>query len=824
MRKRSLLLALVSFVGLMNLAGCGEESVKLEEHSGDLEVTRVILDLVERARSAEIVREAPFIDVGSAASANALVSGWSDPEKFPDSRVTFAWAIAERVVLETTLLEADVTRLDLRCSPFLWDGSPKQKLRVAVNGREIGNTVLAPGYRDYSFPLPEDTIATGPNQVEFRFSWTAMPADHLADNTDRRSLAAAFQWVSFGPPNAEKPTTPREPVAAGSELVIPPGTGLRYRLTVPKDAVLDFGLMAKPPAATGLHGRVWVAMPGEPAASSVLLDPSSVVGDRVRFRISAGAGDVVELGLATIGECPSGAALAFQTPRILAGDGGAKEITSVLLIVVDTLRADYLGAYGAEIDTPNVDGLAERGVLFSHARSHIPITGPSHASLFTSLLPMEHGVRNNAQELSASFPTLAESLRSSGRQTAAVISLGVLQRQFGFDHGFDVYGDGFPRDWLKDAGEVTDEALGIAETALSEPYFLWVHYSDPHEPYAPSDGDYPRYELRLNGEAIGEIDAGGRGFRFEVDLPAGDSVLEFVPLDLREEGRIYRVDNILVDDESIGVEAIEGWHVIPRRMGRTTYESEFPASVRLSNPSGMSVKTGMLVSCKKLLSKPEIREAYAGEIEFVDLQVGRLLAGLEQRGLMDNTLVIFVSDHGEGLGDHNHVGHISQLYDSLLRVPLIFVWKDHLPEGLVVDEAVSLVDVFPTLADLLGLAMPPTSSGVSLTPLLRGETVVPRPIIAVTYRPESFSDKRVLIDGEFKYIRSWDDDREWEELYDVGVDPGEVNDIAKTRPEVVDSLRAELGRLLTEISESSAVEVELSEEDKAHLRALGYVH
>jgi len=824
MRNIALCLCLIGCAAVLVMSGCGGDSLGLVEHTGDLSATRVVYDLAARAGSAELIRAAPFIDVGSARSASALVSGWSGGEVDSESGEDFAWVISDRAVLETTLLNPDHPSLDLRCRSFGWDGAPEQRLRVSVNGREIGDAVLDSGFRDYSFALPAGTIGPGLNRVELGFSWTAAPADRLADNTDQRTLAAAFQWLSFGP-RAEQLSAVavrQDPVAADTELQIPTAAGLRYRLPVPKDAVVDVGV-TRTSNAPGLRGLIWVSRPGESAATAVPVVPDEVAGDRIRFEIGSAAGEVIELGFATTGEGPDNAALIFHSPRIL-GSGDGEKIANVVLIVVDTLRADFLGAYGAEIDTPFIDGLAERGVRFSRARSHIPITGPSHASLFTSLLPMEHGVRNNAQRLGEDVPTLAEALRSSGRQTAAVISLGVLQHQFGFDRGFEIYGDEFPRDWLKDAAEVTDEALGIADASLSEPYFLWVHYSDPHEPYAPSDGDYPRYELRLNGRSIGEIGAGGRGFRFDLDLPAGDSVLEFVPLDEREPGRIYRVDNLLIDEESIAVEAVEGWHVIPRRMGRTTYESEFPASVRLSNSGGAPVKTGMLVSCKKLLSKPEIRDAYAGETEFVDLQIGSLLAGLEQRGLMDDTLVIFASDHGEGLGNHNHVGHISQLYDSLLHVPLIFAWKGHLPEGLVVDDAVSLVDIFPTLADLLGLDSPATTTGASLAPLLRGASMPSRPIIAVTYRPESFSEKMALIDGGFKYIRSWKDDRDWEELYDVVNDPGELADLAQSHSGDLERLRSEIQRRLAELSESSSVEAELSEEDKAQLRALGYLH
>jgi arylsulfatase A-like enzyme len=141
-----------------------------------------------------------------------------------------------------------------------------------------------------------------------------------------------------------------------------------------------------------------------------------------------------------------------------------------------------------------------------------------------------------------------------------------------------------------------------------------------------------------------------------------------------------------------------------------------------------------------------------------------------------------------------------------------------------IDDPVSLIDVFPTVADLLGLASPPDASGLSLTPLLRGESMPERPIIAVTYRPESASDKRAIIDDGHKFIHSWSDERTWEELYDVVGDPAELEDLFTIETELADALRARLQHHLAELSEVASIDADLSEEDKAHLEALGYIH
>lgn len=754
-----------------------------------------------------------------------MVSGWGAPETSSGGS-GFTWVVEDHAVVETELLETGFDELVFRCRPFSWDGSPEQRVAVAVNGRNLGEVVLTSGFVDSSLRLPPEVLVIGRNVVDLSFAWTASPSDHLPGNTDQRSLAAAFQWLRFGSgstPGVEG-ETPGTPEVRGDAVAVPAATGLRYRLVAPADPVLEMDVSFEPgeAGAPGLLVAVTDAA-GSGAARTTELS-SDKDGGRFRLELDAQPGDLLDLVVAATGMPGNAGKLILHTPRILGSGSGSDVTPSVLLIVVDTLRADYLGCYGAEVDTPVVDGLAAAGVRFVKARSHIPITGPSHASLFTSLLPMEHGVVNNAQEFRRDLPTLAESLGAGGRRTAAVISLGVLKGKFGFSRGFDEYGDDFPRDWLKDAAEVTDEALSMADGFAGAPWFLWAHYSDPHEPYAPTDGIYPRFELRLDGEYVGTIDAGGRGFRFDIELPPGQSVLEFVPVDEGEPGRVYRVDNLLVNEPKVEVEPLEGWNVIHRRNERFTYESLMPASARLINSGRFRLRTKVFISCKKLLKKTEIREAYAAETEFVDGQIGRLLTGLESRRLMENTLIVFLSDHGEGLGDHNHVGHISQVYDSLLHVPLIFSWPGRLPAGLVVDRPVSLIDVFPTIAELTGSRRPERVAGASLAPLINGADSPDRSVIAATYRPESFSDKRAIVLDGFKYIHSWKDEGEKEELYDMDLDPGELRDLSQSRPEVLERLRVELARRLAEIAESSPTEAELSEEEKAHLRALGYIH
>ncbi len=823
MRGRLALAFILGAVGV--IAGCGGGSRGFSEHTGEPGKGRVLVDLIDRARSAEVMEEITAVDFSSPVAASALISGWDRPEGLQATGEGFAWTVAETAVLEFNLFDTDLDRLELSARTLDRKEGPPQIVTVTLNGRDLGRITLDARFSDHSLTVPRRLLAVGTNRLELRCAWIGRPADLLPDSSDRRSLGAAFRRVAFATESTKTSgggEVPR-PVVEGDRLILAPGSGLRYRFTAPEDGFLELKIVDPGPGEPVSRALVWVAEPGRPAADSFFLEPAGETGDATRWTINWPAGKPVELGLAAVGEGGPETGFAVVRGSVRGESGGDEGMPNVLLIVVDTLRADYLGVYGADLHTPTVDGLAARGVLFRHARSHIPITGPSHASLFTSLLPMETGVHNNAQHLAGNLPTLAESMRLSGRRTAAVISLGVLQRDFGFDRGFDHYGDDFPRDWMKDAVEVTDEALAVAADQLTDPFFLWVHYSDPHEPYAPLGAEYPTFDLRLAGESIGTMDACGRGFWFDVVVPPGESTFEFVPVD-RDPDRIFRVDSLRFHHEMIDSEPLDGWEVIRRRMGRTMLQSSFPATIRVTNRSGAPVETRLLVSVKEFLSKPEIRRNYGREVEIADREIGRLLAELGERGLLRNTLVVYVADHGEALGNHNQIGHVSQLYDTLLHVPLIMVWPGRLPAGLAVDDPVGLVDVFPTLADLLGIEAPAAPSGVSLVPLMRGEQLPARPFIAATYRPEAGSDIRaILIDG-FKYIHSWRDDKHREELYDVVKDPGELDNLAKENPEMLEALRAELARRLAEIAERSPVEAELSVEDRDNLEALGYVH
>ncbi|MCB1057244.1 MAG: sulfatase-like hydrolase/transferase, partial [Acidobacteria bacterium] len=189
----------------------------------------------------------------------------------------------------------------------------------------------------------------------------------------------------------------------------------------------------------------------------------------------------------------------------------------VLLITIDTLRPDALGWIGGKNATPNLDALAAEGVRFPAAVSPVPITLPAHTSLMTALIPPRHGVRDNGQLLGSGAQTLAEALQTEGYATAAFVSGYPLSPEFGLDRGFDRYdgilaSDGGPLEWS--AAETTRRALEWLSTA-PRPWFLWIHYYDPHDPYEPPQrllkpGPRGAYdgEVAAVDEALGALLAG----------------------------------------------------------------------------------------------------------------------------------------------------------------------------------------------------------------------------------------------------------------------------------------------------------------------------
>jgi len=404
------------------------------------------------------------------------------------------------------------------------------------------------------------------------------------------------------------------------------------------------------------------------------------------------------------------ALLLLAAATVLAADRPAvgHRPANVLLITIDTLRPDALGWIGGANDTPAIDALAARGFRFPRAVTPVPLTLPAHASIMTGLVPRRHGVRDNGQTFGDGPTTLAESLRGAGRATAAFISGYPLQRLFGLDRGFDHYDDSLPEGregWRERiATDTTDAVLRWIRSAR-EPWFVWVHYYDPHYPYEPP-----------------------RAF----------------------------------------------WG-------------------------------------------PGERGAYLGEVRFTDLAIERLWDGLPPDARA-RALIVLTADHGEALGDHAEKRHGYFIYDATMTVPLVL-----LQEGVIAPgespAAANLVDIAPTILELVGLPRLGDIDGVSLAGQLRGERSPLPPAYLETQLPWIFfgwSPLRAIRQHDWKLI-----DAPRPELYHLASDPGEDVNLIGQQPDHARRLRT----LLDEAERKPAATPSVVTDDEvlARLQALGYV-
>jgi choline-sulfatase len=382
----------------------------------------------------------------------------------------------------------------------------------------------------------------------------------------------------------------------------------------------------------------------------------------------------------------------------------AQAATPVILISVDTLRADHLSCYQpGRRPTPHIDSLAKNGTLFSQVSSPYPLTLPAHVALFTSEYPFTTGVEDNGVPLNSSTATLATVLKSAGYRTGAFVGSFILDRRFGLARGFDVY-DG-PLDLHKTENRAVERkrpGAQVAEAAMrwvdqnkDSPFFLFLHLYDLHLPY---------------------------------DLPQG----------------------------------------------------------------------------------------YSGELAYVDRVLGDFFAFLQRRGLMEKSLVVFTSDHGEGLGDHGESTHGYFIYQSTLHVPLIVHWpaaSRRIPKDRV-DDAAGLLDVTPTILEALGIRAPAGMKGRSLVGAGGEREIYSESIYARNHF--GCASLRSVRAGRYKYIEA-----PKPELYDLASDPKELHNLYEQQR----SKAAQLSGRIAAIRASSptATPAKPTAENAAALRSLGYL-
>jgi arylsulfatase A-like enzyme len=486
---------------------------------------------------------------------------------------------------------------------------------------------------------------------------------------------------------------------------------------------------------------------------------------------------------------------------------------NVLLVTIETLRADHVGSHGyGRNTTPNLDRLARQGGSFETVVAQAPFTLPSLSSLMTALTPPLHGVRNHPGVLRDGLETLAERFRAAGYDTAAMTRHTWLRNKSGLDQGFEEYHNN------KFSAGLDARSLALAgvdwltaHRASDRPFFLWLHFLDPHLPYTPS---YP-YSVLFDDAHRG--DAQVKQLRSMIALDRED----FVPTPYADlaGGPYYDL-------------------VLP----------QYPDNRILLDLAFWRRSRGRIFFNKGLYSRKEVSEfvdLYDGAIQYTDDNLGRILQALDELGLASSTVVAVTGDHGEALGDHGlFFTHDFTLYDEVLRVPLV-IRAPGIEPGQVVTQQVRLMDLGPTLLDLAGAEPFEQVEGVSLAPILRGGSIPFLDALAESApsRPQFPEQDRVYFPGNkgkwrmvrtdrFKLILIPHPDGDRYELYDLVDDPSETKNLlpelegeaAKLRPILEGWMASDPSR---DRNDEEADEKALEGLDPAaleQLKTLGYVH
>lgn len=321
---------------------------------------------------------------------------------------------------------------------------------------------------------------------------------------------------------------------------------------------------------------------------------------------------------------------------------------NVLLITIDTQRADRLGCYGNQVATPAMDRMAREGTLFEQASTTIPRTSQAIASLFTGQYPAEHGAREIGEYLSSEALTLAEVFAARGYQTAGVSANGLAGRFQGLHQGFDEFVDAidlaraYPLwnelaspdgEWVGSAEAVTREALRILQGWTEKPWFLWVHYSDPHFPYSPPPPEVTASQAR----------------EFYEDMPSFEPRASTIFFDLNGRASALR---------------------------------------------------------------PVLSRMYDREVVYTDKWIGTLMAQVRSVPGADRMVMALTSDHGESLGEHGYFyEHGDFVYEATMRIPFVFHAPGRVAAGGRIGEVASIIDLPATLLGLAGVEVPSTMSG-----------------------------------------------------------------------------------------------------------------
>ncbi len=570
-----------------------------------------------------------------------------------------------------------------------------------------------------------------------------------------------LEWI-----DGEDGSLPRVNLKTES-LGLPGGSKVTWNLRLPSAAFLEIPRLV---GVGNLEVTLW--RHGETLRQHQVEAPQR----ELRFPVPEGKGEFVRVQLQARG--PRDQELQLRRPRLswvlstLASTTPSRSSSpranakpNILLYLVDTLRADRVGVYGSERGlTPRLDALAAEGTVVERALAQSPWTRPSTASLFTGRWPLAHGVNTKESALPEHLPTLAKRLAEAGYTTAGFVANRQVSATFGFDRGFHLYREvqGDNRYLMDSSSTLNQEVKTWLEEKPSAPFFLYVHTIDPHAPYNPVD---PYREAFAPGVQTPEVPR-------------------------RARRNLKRLAKRLERDASTA----EAW---APTLGSVTWM--------------IGLERGWLKPTPTMVEG--IERLYDAEVAANDERFGELLDSLESHGQLENTLVVIVSDHGDEFLEHGQWQHGKTFYDEVLRVPMVLRAPQARPLPSRIEHGEHL-DLHATLLDAAGLEG--ESHGRSFFHELHGSST------SFSWLDDGGLRGAAVEEGGWKWIR-FDRPVVREELYYLEDDPKEKKNRAQAEPEICAYFAQRLHQYRTLHESVAGKTVEVDEETRQQLEALGYL-
>ena len=615
--------------------------------------TRSIFDLTEKLHLADVTHYGEFIDFGNASrykyTNGGWMSGWNNDSSM--NGVAYTWATKSPSRMYFNLPKQMDVDFQFRVkkggtesfSVYLNDNPLR---RVSISGDDFATHTVS---------ATADQTLAGENYFKLIYTTSDQqiagePASFAVDylRIVPKGTPAPKQ---FNPPHTPKmvqqyKTKKRE----YTSLMMSCPMQLSYYLEVPERASLCM-LGAPTVDAKSKTAPVDFAIDVTPVRESKSQSLFKKRFDKDEWQeimvdLAPYAGQLVRIDISADGAENSRFAIGVPAIRVKSAPPktGQKK-KNVVVLLVDTLRADKLKSYGnRRVKTKGVDAFVSESVLFENCRANSNWTKPSCASVLTGLHPDSHKARGHSSRLNKSVKMVSEMFREKGFQTGAFIANGYLATEFGFNRGWNKYVNYIRENKNSDAENVFRDALKFIGDSKEQPFFAYIQTIDPHVPYDPPAEDLKLYDAR----------------------------------------------------------SYEG-PVSPRSTGNLLEEYK-RKQVTLNTRD-----------------KRRLEALYDGEITYHDRQFSKFIGDLKKKGVLDNTVFVICSDHGEEFFEHESVGHGHTLYQELLHVPLVVRAPGLVPKNARVGAKATLSDIVPTVLDATGTELPPNVEGKSLIAEANGD-------------------------------------------------------------------------------------------------------